>query len=201
MTDNEIIQEATEAVEKNLNAGVYVGDLLRIIKEKNAEVEKLNVELVGMRGACESYKIHYDNAQAEIERLQNDRIVIQLDDEILLKDFKTEVKKEINTIKSEAYREFADKITEVFLRYAHLHSHADCARKDYIKADDGAEIEMQSVWDVFTLKKYGIAEYEEMNRLQTNIELIEKGRLLTELEKDFRLLTKELTESKNDLEG
>ena len=70
MTDNEIIQEASEAVEKNLNAGCYVGELLRIIKEKNAEIEKLNVDLVGMRGACESYKMHYDNAQAEIERLQ-----------------------------------------------------------------------------------------------------------------------------------
>ena len=33
-----------------------------------AEIEKLNVELVGMRGACESYKIHYEKAQAEIEK-------------------------------------------------------------------------------------------------------------------------------------
>ena len=33
------------------------------------EIERLNVELVGMRGACESYKMHYDNAQAEIKRL------------------------------------------------------------------------------------------------------------------------------------
>lgn len=38
MTDNEIIQEATEAIGKNLNAGCYVGDLLRIIKEKKAEI-------------------------------------------------------------------------------------------------------------------------------------------------------------------
>lgn len=68
MNSEQIIQEATEAIEKNLNAGCYVGDLLRIIKEKNAEIEKLNVELVGMRGACESYKIHYDNAQAEIAK-------------------------------------------------------------------------------------------------------------------------------------
>lgn len=92
MNNEEIIKEATEAIEKNLNAGCYVGDLLCIIKEKNAE----------------------------IERLKNDRIVIELDDEVLLKDFKTEVKKEINTIKSEAYREFNARLyaykTNIFIK-------------------------------------------------------------------------------------
>lgn len=97
-------------------------------------------------------------------------------------------------------REFAEKITEVFLRYAHLHSYAEMARKDYIETVDGKEIEMQSVWDVITLQRNGIAEYEEMSRLQENIEIIEKERLLTELEKDFRLLAKELTGgSENDI--
>ena len=90
-------------------------------------------------------------------------------------------------------KEFAERITEVFLRYAHLHSYAEGARKDYIETVDGKEIEMQSVWDVITLRVNGIAEYEEMSRLQKNIETIEKERLLTELEKDFRLLAKELT--------
>lgn len=37
------------------------------LKERQAEIEELNVELVGMRGACNSYKMHYDNAQTEIE--------------------------------------------------------------------------------------------------------------------------------------
>jgi energy-converting hydrogenase A subunit M len=105
---------------------------------------------------------------------------------------------EIANAKAEAYREFAEKITEVFVRYAHLHSYAEGAKKDYIEAVDGTEIEMQSVWDVFALKKNGMAEYEEMNRLQNNIELIEKERLLTELEKDFRLLVKDLTGGGND---
>ena len=44
---------------------------LALINRQQAEIEKLNVELVGMRGACNSYKMHYDNAQAEIERLSN----------------------------------------------------------------------------------------------------------------------------------
>ena len=89
-------------------------------------------------------------------------------------------------------KELSDKITEIFMRYAHLHSYAEQSRQDYIETVDGYEIEMQSVWDVFSLKKYEMAEYEEMSRLQKNIETIEKERLLTELEKDFRLLVKEM---------
>ena len=92
----------------------------------------------------------------------------------------------------DAIKEFAGKITEIFMRYAHLHSYAEQSRRDYIETVDGYEIEMQSVWDVFSLKKYEMAEYEEMSRLQKNIETIEKERLLTELEKDFRLLVKEM---------
>ena len=53
MTDNEIIKA-----------------LHSIIDQQKVEIERLNVELVGMRGACESYKIHYDNAQAEVYELQ-----------------------------------------------------------------------------------------------------------------------------------
>lgn len=98
--------------------------------------------------------------------------------------------------RDEAIKEFAERVNEIFMRYAHLHSHTEDARKDYIEAVDGTEIEMQSVWDVFTLKKHEMAEYEEMNRLQENIETIAKDRLLTELEKEFRLLVKEMTEQK-----
>ena len=42
--DEEIILEATEAYEKNLSAGCYVGDLLRIIKSQKAEIERLRKE-------------------------------------------------------------------------------------------------------------------------------------------------------------
>ena len=98
----------------------------------------------------------------------------------------------VKTAKAEAIKEFAEKTTEIFMRYAHIHNYADIARRDYIEAGDGHQIEMQSVWDAFMLKKYGMSEYEEMHRLQRNIETIEKDRLLTELEKDFRLLAKEM---------
>lgn len=42
---------------------------LDLINRQQAEIERLNVDLVGMRGACNSYKMHYDNAKAEIKRL------------------------------------------------------------------------------------------------------------------------------------
>ena len=107
--------------------------------------------------------------------------------------------KDINTarkiiIKSEAIKEFANKINELLARYSHLHTNAENARQDTIEAVDGTDIEMQSVWDVFTLKNNEMAEYEEMNRLQKNIEAIAEERLLKEIEKDFRLLVKEMTE-------
>ena len=51
-------------------------DALDLINRQQAEIEKLNVELVGMRGACESYKMHYDKAQAEIERSNKNLITI-----------------------------------------------------------------------------------------------------------------------------
>ena len=173
MIDNEFVKEAREANAKGLDAGYTVSELLKVINQQQAENERL--------------------------KKQNDSKFEQW----LILDKRTEEKyaklyeeaKEI--VKSEAYKEFAEKITEIFMQYAHLHSYADGARKDYIETVDGKEIEMQSVWDVITLQKNGMAEYEEMNRLQNNIELIEKDRLLTELEKEFRLLAKELTE-KND---
>ena len=69
MTDNEIIKEATEAYEQNLSASVYVGDLLRIIKQRGAEISVKNKLL--------------DKAEAEIERLsdKNRKCIYLSDDE------------------------------------------------------------------------------------------------------------------------
>ena len=101
---------------------------------------------------------------------------------------------DVTNAKSEAIKEIAEKITEVFMRYAHLHNYADRARGAEVESADGTKIELFSVWDVLTLKKHGMAEYEEMGELQHNIEYIANDRLLTEIEKDFRLLVKEMTE-------
>ncbi len=53
MTDNEIIKEATRAVNENLNASCYVGDLLRIIELQRAEIAILNMRYAD---ACERIK-------------------------------------------------------------------------------------------------------------------------------------------------
>lgn len=84
------------------------------IAEKDAEIEKLREQI---NKGDKIYEEAMLNAEAEknnlkqvIETFKNNKIIIQLDDEVLLKDFKTEVNKEINTIKSEAYREFAERV-------------------------------------------------------------------------------------------
>lgn len=125
--------------------------------------------------------------KAEIERLKNKNT-------LLLKKKCKDINTARKIIKSEAIKEFADKINELLTRYSHLHDYADNARRDTIEAADGTYIEMQSVWDVFTLKNNEMSEYEEMNRLQKNIETIAEERLLKEIEKDFRLLVREMTE-------
>lgn len=93
MTDNEInrlkAKIAVLSVE-NANLKICVGGL-------NAELENKNVELVGMRGACESYKMHYDNAQAEVERLKT------RNDELNALN---------KTASIEAIREFAERLKE-----------------------------------------------------------------------------------------
>ena len=42
----------------------------KTIETANAEIERLNIELQSMRSAANSYKMHYEKAQTEIERLQ-----------------------------------------------------------------------------------------------------------------------------------
>lgn len=172
-----------------------------IIRLADKTIETANAEIERLQNRVDEYNIQVVNQREQIEKYEPIKETLCVLWENMLsisvvrgkeKPTLEELAEAVDYIKAEAYKEVEDKITELFSRYAFLHSHADMARQDYIKADDGTEIEMQSVWDVFTLKKYGIADYDEMNRLQTNIELIEKGRLLNELEKDFRLLVKEL---------
>ena len=98
------------------------------------------------------------------------------------------------TSSTAAIKGVTDKINELLARYSPLHNNAKNAMRDTIEAVDGTDIEMQSVWNVFALKNNEMSEYEEMGRLQDNIETIASERLLREIEKDFRLLVKEMTE-------
>lgn len=94
-------------------------------------------------------------------------------------------------------KEFAEKVGECLKRYSHLHKYADEARHSTEEFADGTPMEMVSVWDVLPLEKWEMADYETMNTLQDNIETIAKERLLTEFEKDFRLLIKEMVGADN----
>jgi len=89
--DEEIILEATEAYEKNLSAGCYVGDLLRIIKSQKATIER----------QCEAIQQGYvlaNEQKTEIERLHIEGLQIN-------KTFMDFVNKQI----AKAIKEFADK--------------------------------------------------------------------------------------------
>ena len=130
-----------------------------------------------------------DRQKAEIERLS-------IESETLVTQLKVAYEQihKLNMAKSEAIKEFEEKVDKLLKRYSHIHEDAEIARQDEIECDNET-IEMQSVWDVHTLIRYEMgSEPEEMNRLQDNIETIAKERLLKEIEKDFRLFIKEMTE-------
>lgn len=126
MTDNDI----KKSIEWHLNSetncdecsykdfkgmnGNCVGKMLKealdLINRKDEDIEMLNVELVGMRGACNSYKMHYDNAQVEIKRLQESLETLNnvIKNTFLLKaGLNNDIFAEI---KSEAIKEFWNKL-------------------------------------------------------------------------------------------
>ena len=98
---------------------------------------------------------------------------------------------------ADGVKEFSVRIAECLKRYSHLHKYANEARRREEEFADGTPMEMVSVWDVLPLEKWGMADYETMNTLQENIETIAKERLLTEFEKDFMLLVKEMVGADN----
>ncbi len=75
-----------------------------IITRQQAENESLKVENQSLRSAANSLKMHYEEAQAEIERLNKE---IQI-----TKDAYTMLQTKIEIIKSEAVKEFAERLCE-----------------------------------------------------------------------------------------
>ena len=183
MTDNEIIKALERcpqhaeccycnSLEECGNKRILTTSVFDLINRQKAEIERLEKEA------------------KDKERAYNDEFCSR-------KEWQTkcrELLKEKQITKSEAMKEFAEKIDKLLERYSHIHENAEIAMQDVIECDNET-IEMQSVWDVHTLiaNEMG-SEPEEMNKLQDNIETIAKERLLKEIEKDFRLLVKEMTE-------
>ena len=71
MTDNEIIKYLEQAIDKYNKNEIFVDNMrldklsLELIKQKQAEIEKLKIENKSLRSAANSYKLHYNNARTE----------------------------------------------------------------------------------------------------------------------------------------
>ena len=65
------------------------------------EIKRLNIELQSMRSAANSYKMHYEKAQTEIERLQKN-----------IDGLNIFTKNHIKVIRLQAIKEFAEKLKE-----------------------------------------------------------------------------------------
>lgn len=112
--------------------------------------------------------------------------------------FKDDFDEAIDKARVEVINGFADRIGKLLGRYAHIHKYADEARHSTEEYPDGTPMEMVSVWEVLRLNNWEMVDCETMNQLQENIETIAKERMLSELEKDFSLLVKEMKEGQHD---
>lgn len=128
MTDNEIIKaledeiHLAEYVDNNYCSNVkleIIKSALDLITQQQAENENLKVENQSLRTAANSLKMHYEEAQAEIERLKKcPKCVYEYDGEIMeycvqspCSNFKT-----VEQIKAEAVKEFAEKLKLLMMK-------------------------------------------------------------------------------------
>lgn len=131
MTDNEIIKALECCGRESCFGCPYRGkchqgnpmitDALDLINRQQAELENSKVENQSLRSAANSLKMHYEESQAEIERLQNILIcfmdalgkVRKVDDidEISLIPLMSELNKQYRAeLKAEAYKECLAKV-------------------------------------------------------------------------------------------
>lgn len=105
---------------KDCKTARYAFDL---ITHQKAEIENLKVENQSLRGAANSLKMHYKEAQAEIERLQNILVAfmsalgkvknVEDIESITQIPIMWELNKQFRAeIKSKAVKEFAEKVKE-----------------------------------------------------------------------------------------
>ena len=93
--------------------------------------------------------------------------------------------------RKETAREILNDIGNYLKKYAHIHKYAEKANKTEEEYADGTPVELNSVWEVFSLHKNGYDTYETMCELETNIRNIALSHLLQEFEKDFKLYAKQ----------
>ena len=94
-------------------SSVLLQDAIDLHTRQQAELENLKVENQSLRSAANSLKMHYEEAQAEIEKLKEcPKCVYENDGEITeycvqgpCSNFKT-----VEQVKAEAYKEFAERL-------------------------------------------------------------------------------------------
>ena len=124
-TDNEIMKaleyccKITNCEEKcdrkNDCILLHMHEIIDLISRKNEEIENLNIELQAMRGAANSYKMHYDNAQAELGRLQKENSILSHNADTAFQDGLNEAQELYQEqIKSEIKRQAISDFVEAF---------------------------------------------------------------------------------------
>jgi len=100
-------------------------EISNIINRQKVENERLKIAYETLKQEYDSMFSANRNLMAEVEILTGERDYLAKKEHDNLYEQIQKIKK----AKSEAYREFAEKITEIFLRYAHLHSYAEGQEK------------------------------------------------------------------------
>lgn len=114
MESNDIIKALEDWI-KNYD-GSYVnfkilGNALDLITQQQAENENLKVENQSLRSAANSLKMHYEEAQAEVEGLNAKNMLTVSEKNAFRTSFYNGLK-QLKTAKAEAYKEFAEKAKE-----------------------------------------------------------------------------------------
>ena len=118
LTDNEVIKtleseiHLAEYVDSDYCSNVkleIIKSALDLITLQQAELENLKVENQSLRSAANSLKMHYEEGQAEIKRLQN--VIFKKEDTMqMIAKEKQEYFDKLQTAKSEAYKECIAKV-------------------------------------------------------------------------------------------
>lgn len=207
LTDNEIINVLEICVNKtdvfvihhNAETREYdkisIKDILGVINRQKAEIENYKQIAENQQSVSMDKEVEIKRLKAEVERLSEAIYQSNITSEIKIKSERLHQWKQLEQSKrarAEAVKGFAERIDEYLKRYSHIHKHADEVMHSTEEYADGTPMEMVSVWEVLSLIKYGLVDYETMNTLQDNIETLAIERVLTEIEKDFRLFKKEM---------
>ena len=134
MTDNEVIK-ALECcgVESCLGCPYHgkchlgnpmIRDALDLITRQQEEIENLKVENQSLRSAANSLKMHYEEAQAEIDKLNAENMLTMAERNAFDTSF-YELLKQLKTAKSESVKECLAKVKNYIKTHCNPYSKPD----------------------------------------------------------------------------